>query len=91
MNLVMTVRVGVKMPKNAADIICDLSLEQFPESTNEVHAREGSGAVWVDCDHVLLLWVLDVLGAADLEGPEIVGATLTHAVRVAKKCWESNQ
>ena len=85
----MTVRVGFKIPKNAADVICDLSLEQFPKSANEVHAGEGGGAVWVDCNHVLLLWVLDVLGAADLEGPEVVGATLTHAVGVAKKCWES--
>ena len=47
--------------------------------------------MWVQCNHVLPLGVLDVLGATDLKGPEVVNATLTYPVAVAKKCWESNQ
>ena len=47
-------------------------------------------AMWVQCNHVLPLGVLDVLGATDLKGPEVVDATLTYPVAVAKKCWESN-
>ena len=45
----------------------------------------------VDCDHVLPLWLLDVLGATDLEGPKIISAALTHVVGVSEKCWKSNQ
>ena len=47
-------------------------------------------AVWVQCNHVLPLGVLDVLGATDLKGPKVVNATLTYPVGVAEKCWESN-
>ena len=47
-------------------------------------------AVWVQCNHVLPLRVLDVLGATDLKGPKVIDATLTYLVAIAKKCWKSN-
>ena len=47
-------------------------------------------AVWVQCNHVLPLGVLDVLSATDLKGPKVVDATPTYPVAVAKECWEWN-
>ena len=54
-----------------------------------MYAGEGGGAVRVERDKVLPLGMLDVLSAADLEGPKVVCATATDSVGVAKKRWGS--
>ena len=65
--------------------------EQIPEPAEEVNAGEGSGTVRVERNDVLPLGMLDVLSAADLEGPEVVCATFADSVAIAEKCWKSNQ